>query len=199
METIRGKYASHMNHAAWSACLQQAASVHIDLGTGDGRFVSHLARAYPRMLVIGVDACRENLVDSSRRAPANALFIIANACALPPELAGGGAHLTVNFPWGSLLQGLLQPDSSLALALRRLAQPAASLDLRLNAGALADEGYSLEQGTAAVQTMLAHNGFNLRAAHQLTAAQLKAFPTTWAKRLAFGRDPRAVHLSALTR
>ena len=45
----------------------------------------------------------------------------------------------------------------------------------------------------------AYNGFNLRAAHQLTAAQLKAFPTTWAKRLAFGRDPRAVHLSALTR
>jgi hypothetical protein len=31
----------------------------------------------------------------------------------------------------------------------------------------------------------------------LTAGDLKAFPTSWAKRLAFGRDPRAVHLSGV--
>jgi hypothetical protein len=29
----------------------------------------------------------------------------------------------------------------------------------------------------------------------MNAAALRSFPTTWAKRLAFGRDPRAVSLN----
>jgi hypothetical protein len=33
----------------------------------------------------------------------------------------------------------------------------------------------------------------------LTARDLKACPTTWAKRLAFGRDPRAIHLNGTRR
>jgi hypothetical protein len=34
----------------------------------------------------------------------------------------------------------------------------------------------------------------MRPPAHVTAAELRAFPTTWARRLAFGRDPRALHL-----
>lgn len=194
MEIIRGKRASFIDAAALSERLAGYDTIHIDIGTGDGRFVQHVAHTDPNCFVIGVDACRENLHKVSRRAPENALFIIANAQVLPPELHGLAAQVTINFPWGSLLAGLLANDPALLAGLVTVTRPGAGVDVRLNVGALAEAGWSLEEGGKRVRDVLAVNGFDVRASSSLTALELRAFPTTWAKRLAFGRDPRAVHL-----
>ena len=146
--------------------------------------------------VIGIDACRENLRASSRRAPDNALFLIANALALPPDLADIATHLTVNFPWGTLLTGLLDGDAGLLSGLARFARPGATLELRLNGDALAEAGWSLDAGGARVRQTLRAAGFSPGVAAILGAAELRALPTTWAHRLAFGRDPRALYLAA---
>ncbi len=168
----------------------------IDLGTGDGRFVLHTARAHPARYVIGIDACRDNLYEASRRAPANALFLIANVCSLPMGLAGLASAITINFPWGTLLAGLLdEHDSPLLASLARLARPGATLEIRLNGGALAEAGYSLEAGGDQVRRLARLAGFRMAAPRQLAADDLRAYPTTWAKRLAFGRDPRALYLA----
>lgn len=188
MEIIRGKHASFIDS------LPLCDSVHVDLGTGDGRFVRHIAQTNPRCLVIGIDACRENLHEVSRRAPSNALFVIANAQALPPELHGAATHITINFPWGSLLGGLVENDSSLLAGLVAIARPDAGLELRLNGGALAEAGWSLEDGVKQVQRVLSANGFAMQSPGMLTGDELKSCPTTWAKRLAYGRDPRAAYL-----
>jgi 16S rRNA (adenine(1408)-N(1))-methyltransferase len=84
MEIIRGKRASFIDASATAELLADYETIHIDIGTGDGRFVQHLAQSNPNTSVIGIDACRENLQEVSRRAPTNALFVIANAYALPP-------------------------------------------------------------------------------------------------------------------
>lgn len=194
MEIIRGKYTAVMDTMELAGWLTGYAAVHIDLGTGDGRFVRHTAQMCPDVFVIGVDACRENLREVSRRAPRHALFVIANAQALPPELRGMAAHITINFPWGSLLDGLLADDPALLDGLAGIARPDARLDLRLNSGALAEAGWSLEDGADRVRNVLAANGFAMRTPLALTARDLRACPTTWAKRLAFGRDPRAMYL-----
>jgi hypothetical protein len=78
-----------------------------------------------------------------------------------------------------------------------IARPRAGLDVRLNAGALAEAGWRLEEGVDRVRDVLAVNGFAVRPPITLTAGELKALPTTWAKRLAFGRDPRAMYLRAV--
>lgn len=197
MEIIRGKYASFLDTLAFRALLTTYSAVHIDIGTGDGHFVRHLAQADSSAFVIGIDACRENLHEVSRRAPANTLFVIANALALPDELAGAAPHVSINFPWGSLTEGLLAGDSALLNGLQRITQPQAKLDVRLNGGALAEAGYTLEAGAAQVQRVLADHGFRMKKAATLSASELKSFPTTWAKRLAFGRDPHAIHLSGV--
>ncbi|MBN8595511.1 MAG: class I SAM-dependent methyltransferase [Anaerolineae bacterium] len=197
MEIIRGKQASFMDAAALTAVTEDYPSVHLDLGTGDGRYVAHQAVAQPRHFVIGLDACRENLVEVSRRAPGNSLFVIANALDLPGELDGMADSLSINFPWGSLLEGLLLADSPLWASLRRVTRPGTRLDVRLNGGALAEAHWSLETGAVQIRRMLIEQGFALRPAEKLTAGDLKAFPTSWAKRLAFGRDPRAIHLTGL--
>jgi 16S rRNA (adenine(1408)-N(1))-methyltransferase len=71
--------------------------VTVDLGCGDGRAVLAAAAAQCDRLVVGVDANAAAMAEASRRAarkPAhgglpNALFMMAAAEALPPELAGG--------------------------------------------------------------------------------------------------------------
>jgi hypothetical protein len=65
--------------------------------------------------VIGIDANAASMADASRRAARpvkrgglpNALFVVAAAENLPSELGGWAEAVTVHFPWGSLLRGLL--------------------------------------------------------------------------------------------
>ena len=194
MEIIRGKQASFMDASVLATQLIGYNDVHIDIGTGDGRFVEHTARTQPDTFVIGIDACRENLAAVSRRAASNTLFVIANAQQLPIELYGLAAHITINFPWGSLLEGLLTDDAGLLTGLAMIARPKATLDVRLNGGALAEAGWSLEEGANQVQMVLAGNGFRMATKKSMLLSELKTYPTTWAKRIAFGRDPHAIVL-----
>ena len=194
MEAIRGKQTFQMGALALAHRLIEYHQILIDLGTGDGRFVQHIAKTRSDQFVIGVDACRENLRTQSRLAQPNALYVIANAQALPCELYGLASHVTINFPWGSLLSGLLAGDSALLDGLVAIARPGAALDVRLNGGALAEAGWSLEDGAEQVRQVLGANGFAVKQPEALDAPDLRACSTTWARRLAFGRDPRARYL-----
>ena len=195
MEMITGKSTDVINEVEFKHKIETYARVSIDIGTGDGQFVLHQARSQPGTFYIGIDACRENLVQSARRAPANALFIIANALCLPGELAQTAGRVTINFPWGSLLEGLLAPHAGLLEGLARLAKHGAALEVRLNAGALAEAGFPLANGSRRVQSALESAGFCISTARLIDSPGLRACPTTWAKRLAFGRSPEAVLLS----
>ena len=196
MECMRGKKSMEISALDLARYLNGYHQVWLDLGTGDGRFVQHVARTQPDCFVIGVDACRENLREQSRKAWPNALYVVANAQALPRELHGLAGQITVNFPWGSLLEELLAGEPGLLNGLAATALPGARLDVRLNAGALAEAGWSFEEGGAQVRRVLRTNGFDVRPLVPLTAHDLRVLPTTWAKRLAFGRDPRAVYLGS---
>lgn len=197
MEIIRGKQTSFISTLELADLLAGYEAVRIDIGTGDGRFVQRLAQTCPQHFMIGIDACRENLRSASRSAQANSLFVIANALALPPELAGLGGHITINFPWGSLLAGLLTGEPGLLAGLRRITQPGAQLEIRLNDSALREAGWPLEAGADQARRALAAGGFDMRPVSTLLAKDLRACPTTWAKRLAYGRDPRAAYLAGI--
>jgi 16S rRNA (adenine(1408)-N(1))-methyltransferase len=191
MECIRGKTSAGIDAAGLAAGNDD---VLIDVGTGDGRYVIHVARTRPSWFAVGVDACRENLRKASRRAPANALYVIANALALPKELDGMASKVTIHFPWGSLLVGLLDGEPGLLEGLLAIARPGAALEVRLNAGALADAGYTLESGGTRVRRALHAAGIDAGDPVWLDARDLRRCHTTRAKRLAYGRDPRAVCL-----
>ncbi|HKG54896.1 MAG TPA: hypothetical protein VKB04_11610, partial [Anaerolineales bacterium] len=125
----------------------------------------------------------------------NMLFVIANAEDLPKELNGLISHITINFPWGSLLEGLLTGDSGLMRGLEDLSRWKTSVDLKLNGGAMAEIGTTLEAGAEKVYNNLLWSGWQIKSPAIMTSNALRSFPTTWAKRLAFGRDPRAVAMS----
>lgn len=192
MEIMQGKNTRQIDAAEFALRAAGYHEVLLDVGTGDGRYVLAAARANPGLLAIGVDACRENLRDAARRAPRNSLFVVACASSLPAELRGLASRVTINFPWGSLRDGLLDGESALLEGLRAAMRPGARLEVRLNASALAEAGWELLPGGERVRDHLAWAGFAPRPARLLDAPALRALPTTWAKRLAFGRRPEAV-------
>ncbi len=196
MEVIHGKDTEDIDARILEERLTGYAGVLLDIGTGDGRYVRSVARMCPSWFVIGLDACRENLRASSRVGALNALYVIANALAMPPELHDRADHITINFPWCSLLWGLVDAESSLLQGLRAVSRPGALLEVRLNAGALIEASWPFEQGGTAVRRALLEAGFNVGRMEPLDAQALRACPTTWAKRLAFGRDARALYMQA---
>jgi hypothetical protein len=195
METIRGRKSLEIDLNGWKDRLTNYDRIILDLGTGDGRYARSLAEGHPRWFVIGVDSCRENLREHSQVKLGNLLFVIASAQELPQELMGLVSHLTINFPWGSLLKSLLSGDPRLIRGLKSVSRARAALDLRLNGGALAEAGKTLEAGTYRIYFNLLQAGWQLEHPVMMDASALKQFPSTWARRLAFGRDPRAMMLS----
>ena len=195
METIRGRRSLDLDLNGLKDRLTNYDHVVLDLGTGDGKFAFHYARAFPSHFVIGVDACRENLHEHSRAKLPNLLFIIASAQSLPPELNGMVSHITINFPWGSLLESLLTGDPGFMCALESVTRSFAALSVRLNGGALAEQSWTLEAGAEQIYDNLTHAGWRVKSPVLMNANALRNFPSTWAKRLAFGRDPRAIALS----
>ncbi|MBI5953054.1 MAG: class I SAM-dependent methyltransferase [Chloroflexi bacterium] len=195
METIRGKMSHTLDLTTLRARLANYPCATLDLGTGDGKFAFCHAESFPGRFVIGLDSCRENLHEFSRAKLPNLLYVIASAQALPNELGGLISHVTINFPWGSLLGSLLTGDPLLLRGLESALRLGATMELRLNGGALAEAGWSLEDGVEQIRRNLARAGWRMNPPVPMDARALHTFPSTWAKRLAFGRDPRAIQLS----
>ena len=195
METIRGRKSLELDFNGWKDRITNYKQIILDLGTGDGRYARTLASRHPTWFFVGVDACRENLREHSQTKLPNLLFVIASAQELPHEFNGLASHIAVNFPWGSLLESLLAGDPRLIDGLKSISRSKASLDLRLNVGALAEAGKTLEAGAYKIYFNLLQAGWQLEHPMMMDASALKQFPSTWAKRLAFGRDPRAMAMS----
>lgn len=62
----------------------------------------------------------------------NALFVVASIERMPPELDRVANALTVLFPWGSLLHGVVRGDARVLAAIARMACPGAELDILVN-------------------------------------------------------------------
>ena len=196
MERIVGKTRRELDGFELRRTAASYQRVLLDLGTGDGRLVRQAAECDKNLFAIGIDTCRENLIRHSRVASPNALFLIADARDLPVDLYGLATLITVNFPWGSLLRSLLDGDSRLFTRIVRCLRPDGLLRISINAEAVGETGCSLGKGTELVVANLQRSGFDLQRRSLLTPVDLKNIPTTWAKRLAFGRNPAAVQIAA---
>jgi 16S rRNA (adenine(1408)-N(1))-methyltransferase len=166
------------------------------------------AAAEPDRLVVGVDASAAAMAVASRRAAApprrgglpNALFVVAAAEALPRELDGLADLVTVHFPWGSLLRGLLGADPAIMSGLTRAMRPGASLSLLLSSTDR-DRGAGVaplrEPDVRALATSYADWGLEVTEARPATAADVAAAHSTWGKRLGAGERRPAWLLRAM--
>lgn len=147
---MQGKQIGILDAAALAERRAAHDSALLDVGTGDGRFPLRHAREHPGTLCVGFDPVSDNLEPSASRAarkPArggapNLLFVIASVEDPPVELTGFADWLTVLYPWGALLRGLVTPDPSLLGRLAVLAAPGARIDLLLNSSVFEQAAYA---------------------------------------------------------
>lgn len=173
---------------AWSA---RFPGCHIDLGTGDGRFARELARQSPAMAVIGLDTCLDHLKGSPRRLPTNLRYITADALTFATGLLPAAQSVSINFPYGSLLKGLIEGDDDLLLRLDCLLAGESELIVRVNASAIVAAGHDPLVAERAITTSLTSVPHTRMLARSLSQEDLRRFPSSWAKRLGHGRTAKA--------
>ncbi len=169
------------------------------------------ARANPERFFIGIDSNAENLAAISRKAgrkPAkggseNALFVWASAEALPDELDGLVTDLSVFFPWGALLKAVAQPDFAVLQGFRRLCQPKATLKIVFGYNRQSEPGITnnlnlprltYDHLQHEIVPVFRQAGFAING-RPISRAEIKALPTSWAKRLAFGKARPYFHIT----
>lgn len=179
--------------AAWRIRHPETA---LDLGAGDGRFVRYLARRRSDRGVVGVDLCATNLRTAAHKTPGNALLDVAQGLALPEDLSSIATRITITCPWGSVCQGLLNADLGLVSGIHRVSRGHTPLQITLNPGALAKAGWTFDPGSARVEAILRDAGIEVHTVRFFAPADVRAMPTTWAKRLAFVGDPRGMRIEA---
>jgi 16S rRNA (adenine(1408)-N(1))-methyltransferase len=174
--------------------------VTVDVGTGDGRAVLARAAVDPCSLVIGVDADATAMAEASRRADRrhldNALFLVAGVETLAAgPLAGAADLVTVTFPWGSLLRGVLGLDDAALAGLASLLAPAGRLEV-LTSVVPADRVAGMPSLTAAdtpgVRDAWCAVGLDLAAMRPAATDEITASGSSWARRLRSGGRDRPV-------
>jgi 16S rRNA (adenine(1408)-N(1))-methyltransferase len=165
------------------------------------------AAAEPDRLVVGVDASAAAMAEASRRAGrragrgglANALFVVAAAEALPAELDGLADRVTVHFPWGSLLHGLLTADPAVLGGLARVLRPGATLSMLVSSTARdsrAGVGPIDQRSLAALAGAYHQSGLAVTRVRPATLDDVAASRSTWGKRLGAGAQRPAWLLQA---
>jgi 16S rRNA (adenine(1408)-N(1))-methyltransferase len=163
----------------------------VDIGTGDGRAVIERARREPTALVIGVDAAAAAMADASRRAerrgPHNALFLAEGAERLAASpLARTADFVTITFPWGSLLRGVVGLDDAAMTGVAAILGQAGRIAV-LASVVPADgiDGFDCldEAAAASISAAWRRAGVDLTSMRPATADEITESGSTWSRRL----------------
>lgn len=172
----------------------------IDIGTGDGRFVSAAARANPDKFFIGVDANVKALEKPSMKATRkpskgglpNALFLQAAVEDLPEELDAVADEIHIHFPWGSLLRAVAVGHEHVLRSLRRVAAPGCLLEIVIGIDPERDRTEIERLEIPELTPVFLHSylipkyiaaGFEFEDAGKLSSEQWSRLETSWARRL----------------
>jgi 16S rRNA (adenine(1408)-N(1))-methyltransferase len=218
MKRIEGRRLEPLDETGLTALRGRFAHCLVDVGTGDGRFVYRTAVERPDTLCIGLDPVAEALRKVSAKAarkPAkggvdNALFLIGAAEDLPGPLAGLATEITVNYPWGSLLRGVTEPEATMLRNLGALADPqlpeGARFCFLINSSVFDDGDYRDRLALPPLDAKRAHQdlvpayaaaGWTLEEVEELAGDA--PHHTSWGRRLVRGSGRRTLLLAGRVR
>lgn len=187
----------------------------IDIGTGDGCFVSAMAKANPDKFFIGVDANVKPIEKPSIKAtrkPAkgglpNAMFVQAAAEDLPEEFDGKADEIHIHFPWGSLLKAVAIGDAGILASLHRIGAPDCLLEIVIGIDPVRDRVELERLGIPELTLVFVHSylipkyiaaGFDPLEVRRLDNDEWAKLETSWAKRL-HGNSGRTVFYLVMRR
>ena len=108
VKTILGNNTQNLNTQEIKKLALKFDRVHIDLGTGDGRYVFKSAQQNLKTFYIGLEPSEKQLRVYSKKALRsklkNCIFVVGSVERYPAELHGLATTVTIYLPWGSLLK-----------------------------------------------------------------------------------------------
>jgi len=124
---------------------------------------------------------------------------------LPAELEGIATEVYVQFPWGSLLRGVVGGDEVIIGNLRRICSRDALLQITIGLDPERDRSewerlqlpeISLDNVRSVLVAKYETAGFRVVEVEELTPAELPEFQTSWARRLQGSSDRSYIRIVA---
>lgn len=177
----------------------------VDIGCGDGKLIYEIAKNNPDYFCIGIDPNFKGLEDISKktyRKPEkgglkNLIFIHSGVETLPAELANIANEVQINFPWGSLLQGVILAEKSVIDNIKMIAEDNARLVIYTTYDDKFEENYrkerelpelTIEYINTVMNDSLSDFGIKLTEARLLDEDEKSELSSTWAKKILSARN-----------
>jgi len=177
----------------------------IDIGCGDGKLTYKMAEADPSHFFIGVDPDFKNLEKISRKIakkPAkggldNILFLHGSVERLPEELENIASEIQVNFPWGTLLEGLIVPNEEVLKNIRMIAKDNCRFMFMTTYSEDFESSYKNKRNLPELSVdyfqndlarTYAHNGFKILEVRIIDEDEKMQIESSWGKRILRERD-----------
>lgn len=210
MYIVCGNKTKNISKKDYLDIIKNFKTVHLDIGTGDGRYVYTVAKNDKNTLYVGLDPSEKQLRIYSKKAQKdkvlNTLFVIGSIDVFPTELFDTVTSISIYFPWGSLLANIVTlPDSFLAL-IKNICSKKRSTKIDIVFGYSSEaepsetkrltlEDIDLDYIYKNSVPKLTLNNFNIDCIKILDKAELKSIASTWGKKLTFGRDRPVFNIS----
>lgn len=210
MKVIRGNSSSDVTSDELKSLTEGYKKFHIDLGTGDGRYVYKSAQNDPDTFFIGVDPSQLQLQVYSKKAARdkipNCLFVLGSIEVYPEELFGIADSMSILMPWGSLLKAVVLGSSSELQNISASLKSDSLVTLDLLFGYTQDaepseverlnlDSLSLDYIKSSIVPKFLEIGFTDVTISTLQKEDLRNFNTSWSKRLSFGQDRPIYYLN----
>ena len=187
----------------------------VDIGTGDGEFVYALAKDNPDRFIIGIDPHHKGLENLSTRIYKkaskggldNALFVLSSIEALPKELNNIANQVFINFPWSGLLKGIVLVEDGTWSNIKRICKTGAYIDILFGYEQNGDINEAEQFGIPfldlpyirdTMASRLAEKGFRVTEMQTVNPEEIRDYPSSWAKKLGYGRDRAYYYLRLIS-
>jgi 16S rRNA (adenine(1408)-N(1))-methyltransferase len=205
MIVLQGKKSTSMNKEELYNIIKPFNEILVDIGTGDGTFIYKMAKENQNYFCIGIDSAGDNMSLSSKKIVKkpqkgglkNALFVVSSIEQLPFELNNIASHLYVNFPWGSLLEGVVKGNDDVLSKIALISKNNAFLTITTTYSVYYEETEIIKRGLPKLSFEYFNNelakeyerhGIKIKNVVLLKCDDLKDYNSQWAKKLAFGKE-----------
>lgn len=180
-------------------------SVILDLGCGDGKQTYKMAFDHPENFYVGADANFKGLEEIAKKAkkkPAkgglnNVIFIHGVAENLPNELESIFDEIQINFPWGSLLEGIITVDTEIIRNIKMVGKNMGKLVITTTYDDKFEENFRLERELPELdfeylegefKDKMLLEGIKITDVHLLNEEEKDRISSPWGKKILSSRD-----------
>lgn len=207
MKLVRGNKTLDISKNDLRELIRDYKKVAVDVGTGDGRYVFKNALNNPGTFYIGIEPSRKQIEIYSKKTirakTPNVLFILSSLEGIQDELDNIATEITINLPWGTLLQVIAKPEQTQIQTLARILMSDGILEIIFGYTQETEPSEVTRLGLSTLDLTFIRNnvvpvfeteGLALSEARLVQKDELKNFESTWSKKLSFGKDRPVFYL-----